>query len=408
MEPSMSQLEHNSVPPLAQQFAEPAARHRTHRVLMAVVVTLLLIGVVTWGLVSRGVAKAALENQARAAAITTVTVTHPKAGPPLEEVVLPGQVKGDFETPVYARTNGYLRSWKTDIGAHVKAGELLAVIDSPEVDQQLSQVEADLKTAQANAVVAKSTAERVAGLVATQSVSRQEGEDRAAAAAATAAQVTSAQATVARLRQLQGFERVVAPFDGVITARSTDVGALINAGGARGAELFRMAASGKLRTYVEVPQSYAGEIHEGSTEAEMQFPDRPGKSYPATVTRTAQAIDPQARTLTVELDIDNASGELFPGAFTEVHFKLSTASHGVQVPGNTLLFRADGVHVAAVDPHDRVVLKAVTLGRDFGDSLEILGGVGPSDQIILNPPAAVSNGDQVRIAAAPSQAKAGS
>jgi RND family efflux transporter MFP subunit len=401
----MSQLEYNSMPLVARQSAETPTRHQTHRLLIAVVVALLLIGVVTWGLLSRGAAEAVLKERVRAAAITTVTVTHPKAGPPLEEVVLPGQVRGDFETSVYARTNGYLRSWKTDIGAHVKAGELLATIDSPEVDQQLSQVEADLKTAQANAVVAKSTAERVAGLVATESVSRQEGEDRAATAAATAAQVAAAQANVARLRQLQGFERVVAPFDGVITARSTDVGALINAGGARGAELFRIAASGKLRTYVDVPQTYAGEIHEGSTQAELQFPDRPGKSYPATVTRTAQAIDPQARTLTVELDIDNASGELFPGAFTEVHFKLSTASRGLQVPGNTLLFRADGVHVAAVDPQDRVVLKTVTVGRDFGENLEILGGVGPSDQIILNPPAAVSNGDQVRIAAAPSQAK---
>jgi RND family efflux transporter MFP subunit len=356
--------------------------------------------IIVWGLISRSEARAALDREASAAGVTTVIAARAQTGPALEEVVLPGQVKGDYETPVYARTNGYLASWKVDIGAHVKAGQLLATIESPEVDQQLRQAEADLKTAQANAIVAKSTAARVAGLVETQSVSRQEGEDRAAAAAATAAQVASNQANVARLRQLQSFERVVAPFAGVITARSTDVGALINAGQAQGSELFRIAAVGKLRTYVDVPQSYASDIRQG-TGADLQFPDKPGKLFPATVTRTASAIDPTNRTLQVELDIANADGALFPGAFTQVHFKLPPAGHGVQIPSNALLFGADGVQVAKVSPQGVVNILPVTLGRDFGTSLEILTGVGRNDQVVINPSGMLASGDKVRVVEAP-------
>ena len=275
---------------------------------------------------------------------------------------------------------------------------------SPEVDQQLLQAEADLRTAQANAAVARSTANRVAGLVATESVSRQEGDDRTGAALAADAQVAAQEANVARLRQLQGFERVVAPFNGVITARLTDVGALINAGDTKGAELFRIADTSKLRTYVDVPQNYASDIVIG-TKAELQFPDRPSKPYPATVARTALAIDPNARTLSVELDIDNAAGELFPGSFTEVHFKLAPTGHALRVPGNALLFRADGTHAAVVDADGHVNLKSVTLGRDFGSSLEVLTGLTQADQVIINPPAATENGDQVRLATASAPAE---
>ena len=386
--------------------ASPPPAGRSRGLLIGLLATASATALVAWGLISRSAAHATLETEAQSAAVATVIAIHPQPEPAEEEVVLPGEVKGLMETPIYARTNGYIKTWTADIGARVKAGQLLAVIDSPEVDQQLRQAEADLKTAEANAAVARSTADRVASLVATESVSRQEDDDRRAAALATAAQVASRQANVARLRQLQGFERIVAPFSGVITARATDVGALINAGGAQGAELFRIADEQKLRTYVDVPQSYASEIH-GGTQAELQFPDRPGKAYPATVTRTASAIDPQARTLHVELDIDNASGELFPGSFTEVHFKLPPAGHGVQLPGASLLFRAEGARVAVVGPNGRVVLKPVTVGRDFGATLEILTGVGPSDRVVLNPPATLADGDQVRVAAAKAQ-KAGS
>ena len=369
------------------------------RTIAALVAAATLIALVGQGLVSRAHAYAALKTQTQSDATTTVSVIRPTPGPALEEVVLPGQVKGVYETPVYARTSGYIKEWKTDIGTHVTAGQLLAVIDSPEVDQQLRQAEADLRTAQANAAVARSTANRVAGLVATESVSRQEGEDKTAAALAADAQVAAQEANVARLQQLQGFERVVAPFSGVITARSTDVGALINAGDTKGAELFRIADTSKLRTYVDVPQSYAGAMAIG-TKADLQFPDRPGKTYAAVVARTAQAIDPTARTLSVELDIDNAAGELFPGSFTEVHFELAPAGHALRVPGNVLLFRADGTHAAVVDTDGHVNLKSVTLGRDFGSSVEVLTGLTPVDRVIINPPAATENGDQVRVAVA--------
>jgi RND family efflux transporter MFP subunit len=344
----------------------------------------------------------------QSSALTTVITTHPQVEPAFDEIVLPGQVKGEFETPIYARTNGYIRSWRTDIGARVKVGELLAVIDSPEVDQQLRQAEADLNAAQANAAVARGNADRAEQLVVTHSVSRQEAEDRAAAATATAAQVSANLANVGRLRELQSFERVVAPFSGVITARSTDVGALIDAGGTRGTELFRISATDKLRTYVDVPQSYANGIVVG-IRATLQFPERPRKTYPATVIRTASAIDPQSRTLTVELNIDNRSGELLPGSFTEAHFRLPTDGHALQLPGNALLFRAEGTQVAAVGPDGRVELKSITLGRDFGTEVEILNGLASSDQVILNPPAAIESGDHVRVASAGAQAqKAGS
>jgi RND family efflux transporter MFP subunit len=348
------------------------------------------------GLLTRFSSKAGLRDRAEAAAIPTVTVAEPQPGPPIEDVVLPGEVRGFLETPIYARTNGYIKSWRTDIGTRVKSGELLAVIESPEIDDQLRQADADLKTAQANAVVARSTSDRVAGLVATRSVSKQEGEDRAAAAAATASLVESNRANVSRLKQLQGFEQVTAPYDGVITARETDVGNLINAGSGPGAELFRMADTHQLRTYVDVPQSYAGEIRVG-TKAELIFPEHPDKTYPASVARTASALEVQARTLRVELDVDNATGELLPGGFTSVHFKLPAQSQVVRVSGNTLLFRAEGLRVATVDADNKISLRPVRLGRDFGTTVEIVSGVTSNDRVVLNPPASIEDGDKVNV-----------
>jgi RND family efflux transporter MFP subunit len=384
---------------LSPTVSAPTRRSRARAVLVNFLRVAGVVALVVRGLGTRNANEAALERQAVASTMTTVIVTHPKPGPAFEEVVLPGQMKGEIETSVYARTNGYVRLWRTDIGAHVKAGELLAVIDSPEVDQQLLQAEADLKTAQANADIARRTADRFAHLVDTLAVSQQAGDDREAAALASAAQVSANEANVNRLRRLQSFEQVVAPFAGVITARETDVGALINAGSGQGAELFHIASTDKLRTYVDVPQSYASDIQVGS-KANLQFPDKPGKSYPATVTRTSSAIDPQARTLQVELDIDNSSGELFPGSFVQVHFQLPPVGHGLRLPVNALLFRADGVQVAEVGPSGKVVLRPITLGRDFGDTVEVLAGVEPSEQVILNPSSAIASGEQVRVAAA--------
>ncbi|MGY4225034.1 RND family efflux transporter MFP subunit [Bradyrhizobium sp. USDA 4503] len=382
----------------SQTVSATSGRSRARVLLVNILRVLGVAALILRGLETRRAGEAAVERQSAASAITTVIITHPKSGPALEEVVLPGQVKGEIETSVYARTNGYIRLWKTDIGSHVKAGELLAVIDSPEVDQQLLQAEADLKTAQANADIARRTSDRYAQLVSTLAVSRQAGDDREAAALASAAQVAANEANVNRLRQLQSFEQVVAPFAGVITARNTDVGALINAGGNEGAALFHIAAIDKLRAYVDVPQNYASSIRTG-TRANLQFPDRPGKSYPATVTRTSSAIDIQARTLQVELDIDNSSGEFFPGSFVQVHFQLPPVGQGLRLPVNALLFRAEGVQVAEVSRNGKVVLKPITLGRDFGDTIEVLTGVEQSESVVVNPSSAIASGDQVRVAA---------
>jgi RND family efflux transporter MFP subunit len=275
----------------------------------------LVIGAVAWGIWSRNSAEAALVKVTDDEALPTVSVITAAAGPADEALVLPGTVQAEYETPIYARTSGYVKHWYTDIGTRVKAGTLLAEIDSPEVDQQLRQARADLATANANNLIAQQTAKRVHALLPTQSVSAEQDDQATSDAAAKAALVTSAEANVERLTQLVGFERVVAPYDGVVTARKTDVGNLINAGSGSGPELFRVADTSKLRIYVQVPQSYAALVKPGVTAA-LQFPEYPGRTFPANFTRSADAINPNARTLLVELEADNASGELFPGGYT--------------------------------------------------------------------------------------------
>jgi RND family efflux transporter MFP subunit len=354
----------------------------------------IVVAAICWQYTQRLSSRTALETRTKDAAVLVVKSSYPKSGSAVEEVVLPGTVRGMSETPIYARTNGYISSWRTDIGTRVKAGELLAIIDAPEIDRQALQAEADLKTAETNASLAKVTSERIATLAATQFASKQDADNRATAALASASQVNSNQANVGRLHQLQVFERVVAPFSGTITSRSIDVGALVNGGGAQGFELFRIIDTSKLRIFVNVPQTYASQIQVG-TPADLRFPERPDKSYSASVTRTASAIDPQARTLNVELDIDNSTGELFPGSFTRVYFKLAASSLSLRLSANSLLFRADGLKVAVVDANDRVVLKAVTLGRDFGSEVEVIAGVGVKDRVILNPPASIETGNSV-------------
>jgi RND family efflux transporter MFP subunit len=377
----------------------PAPAKTKSGVWLFVVVALILAAVLAaWGILTRVHAQTSLKAQAASASIPIVTVAKPQMGPPVEEVVLPGSVKAVQETPIYARTNGYLKSWKTDIGQPVRAGQLLAVIDAPEVDQQLRQAEAEVKTAQSNAAVAQSTAKRVADLVATQSVSRQEGDDRAAAATATASVVVSNQANVERLRQPVGFERVTAPYAGVITARETDVGHLISPGGGPGSELFRIADVSRLRVYVQVPESYAAQIKPGAV-ADLRFSEHPGQPFPAKVSRTALALDPQSRTLLVELDIDNKAGTLFPGSYAEVHFKLPSANHTLRVSGNTLLFRSEGPRIATVDAAGRAHLHPIILGRDFGTTIEVVQGLNPTDKVIVNPPSSLDEGDKVRVVA---------
>lgn len=351
-----------------------------------------------WGILSRLYARVLLERAAADTAIVTVATTHPSRGPGSDILVLPGTVQAFYEAPIYARTNGYLHAWYTDIGTSVKKGQLLAEIETPEVDQQLRQADADLATARANYQLARTTNERWQGLLATESVSKQDADERAGDAAAKQAAEQSAAANLARLRELESFKRVIAPFDGVVTQRNTDVGALINAGETTGNALFRVADTHRLRIYVSVPQSYAGQVSQGAS-AGLVFADRPGRRYEASVSSTARALDASSRTLQVELQIDNARGELFPGSYAEVHFDLrGTGTTLLRVPVNSVLFRAQGLLVATVDSSGHAHLRRITQGRDFGKEIEVLSGVEESDTLIVNPPDSISDGMQVRVA----------
>jgi RND family efflux transporter MFP subunit len=371
---------------------------RTRRYLWILIGVAVFLSV--WGILSRLLARNALERQAAAAAVPTVSVTRPTSGPATDRLVLPGSVQAYYEAPIYARTGGYVKIWYTDIGASVRKGELLAEIDAPELDQQLRQAQADVATAQANYELARTTTERWQGLRASESVSQQDADQRAGDAAAKAAALQSAAANVARLRELEGFKRVVAPFGGVVTQRNTDVGALINAGESPGSALFHVADTHRLRVYVQVPQPYAAQIGPGLSGV-LEFTDRPGKAYSAAVTSTARALDAISRTLQVELQIDNSGGELLPGSYVQVTFTLPGSANTLRVPVNTLLFRGRDLQVATVDDQHRVHLKDITEGRDFGTEIEVLAGIGAADALIVNPPDSIADGAEVRLREAP-------
>jgi RND family efflux transporter MFP subunit len=377
-------------------FPGPApAASRVRR--LAFIALALALVLAVWGIVSRLSARNTLEREAAEAAVATVATVQPSRGPASNNLVLPGSVQAYYEAPIYARTSGYLKVWHTDIGTTVKKGQLLAEIDAPEVDQQLRQAQADLATAQANYELARTTNERWQGLLATEAVSPQDADQRAGDAAAKAAARQSAAANLARLRDLESFKRVVAPFAGVVTERSTDVGALINAGQSPGSALFRVADTHRLRIYVSVPQAYAGAIQPGLAAA-LVFADRPAQRYSASVTSTARALDAASRTLQVELQIDNPAGELLPGSYAQVHFTLSAGANTLRVPVNTVLFRAQGLQVATLDHAHHVHLKSITQGRDFGTEIEVLTGVDAADILVVNPPDSISEGAPVRIA----------
>ena len=364
------------------------------RYLWAAIALVLLLAV--WGILSRLLARNALVHEAREAAIPTVITTQPHAGPAADTLLLPGSVQAYYEAPIYARTSGYLKAWYTDIGTTVKKGELLAEIETPEVDQQLRQAEADLGTARANYELARSTNERWQGLLATESVSQQDADQRAGDAAAKAAAQLSASANLARLRELEGFKRVVAPFNGIVTQRNTDLGALINAGETPGSALFRVADTHRLRIYVQVPQVYAAQVRTGMSTS-LEFTDHPGQHFEATVASTAHALDAVSRTLQVELQIDNSSGELLPGSYVQVTFSLAPSGGTLRVPVNTVIFRGKTPQVATIDQAHRVQLREITEGRDFGTEIEVLAGVSASDTLIVNPWDSIADGQQVRI-----------
>jgi RND family efflux transporter MFP subunit len=376
----------------------PRATVQTRRyVLVAIGIAVILA---VWGIWSRLQGRSALERNAENAAIPTVITVRPQPGPASDHLVLPGTVQGFYEAPIYARTNGYLRIWYTDIGTRVKKGQLLAEIETPEVDQELRQAEADLATARANYDLARITNQRWQGLLTTQSVSQQDADSRAGDAAAKQAAQQSASANVARLRELESFKRVLAPFDGVVTQRNTDIGALINAGQSPGQTLFRVADTHRLRIYVFVPQSFAASVRSGIT-ATLQLADHPGRQFAATVTSTAEALDPTSRTLQVELQIDNTKGELFPGSYAQVSFKLAASENTLRVPTNAVMFRTANLQVAAVDDTQHVHLKNITAGRDFGTEIEVLAGLSPTDRLVVNPPDSIADGQQVRVQQTP-------
>jgi RND family efflux transporter MFP subunit len=366
----------------------------------ALFLLLLALVVATWGVISRITVRNALAKEAVRNSIATVLTVVPERSGAGEDLALPGTVQAFVEAPIYARTNGYLKTWYTDIGALVKKGQLLAEIETPEVDQQLRQAQADLETARANESLSGTTNKRWQGLLSTESVSQQDADEKAGDWAAKKASFASAAANVARLQELESFKRVVAPFDGVVTARNTDIGALINAGQSAGSELFRVADTHRLRIYVQVPEQYAAAAQPG-LRAELRFAEQPGKHYVAEAVSTSNALDPTLRTLQVELQLDNANRELDPGAYAEVHFKLTGNPQSLRLPGNTVLFRSAGLQVATVDSTEHIKLKSIVQGRDFGQTIEVLSGIEAGDRIVLNPPDSIIDGMPVHVAAAP-------
>jgi RND family efflux transporter MFP subunit len=379
--------------------------HRRHLALLGVAVMAGALGLgIFWGIRARSAADSELKQATAEAAISLVSVVSPKAGAPTQEILLPGTTQAFTDAPIFARTNGYVRGWYVDIGAHVKQGQLLAEIETPEVDQQLQQAQADLETAQANLRQAQITADRWQALLESDSVSKQETDVAVSALSAMKATVNSNAANVRRLEQLKGFEKIYAPFDGVITARNVDIGVLINAGSntTSGRELFHMAAIHTLRVFVAVPEVYSRAAGPGSS-AMLTLDEFPGRTFRGTLVRNANAIDLASRTLLVEVDVDNPGGELLPGAYVFVHLKLPKQVASVTVPANTLLFRGEGLRVAVVRD-GQAQLVPVTIGRDYGTTVEIVSGLQPTDQVIVTPSDSLTSGTRVEIARAPSGA----
>lgn len=360
--------------------------------LVTLIAAVVLAGV---GMLHRNSSLTALAQRTQEMAAPTVIVKNPAAGAPVTSLTLPGNVSAYTDSPIYARTSGYLTRWYYDIGARVKKGALLAEISTPELDQQLIQAQADLATAQANAGNAKTQADRYTGLVGSNAVSRQDTETFVNQAAATSAAVRSAQANVQRLKELQSFERIYAPFDGVVTARTVDIGTLINQGA--GNELFHMQAIQTLRVYVNVPQSYSQSVKHGD-KIDLTFAEHPGKAYQGTLVRTADAIDPASRTLLVEIDVDNRGGELLPGSLAQAHFKTLPSGPTYIVPVSALIFRREGLRVGTVTNGSKgpvAHLVPVVIGEDDGATVQIVTGLGPQDKVIQDPPDSLIDGELV-------------
>ena len=357
----------------------------------------IAIGLAFWGVSSRAGALEKVARETRDLAIPTVEVVAPTPGAPQEELVLPGTMQPFSDAPIYARTNGYVRKWYVDIGTRVHAGQLLADIDTPEIDRQLDQARAALSTAEANLRLAQTTADRYRDLMKTDSISHQDLDNANGGLEARQAEVEAARANANRLDQLHAFGRIEAPFDGVVTARNTDVGALIDSG-SNAKELFHIAAVQRLRVFVNVPQTYSRSAKAG-LQADITLAEFPGRRFTGVLARTSESIDVASRTLLTEFDVDNAKGELLAGSYADVHLKLGTESTTYTLPVNAVIFGSEGLHVATVGAGDAVVITPITLGRDYGNSVEVLSGLSGNERVIVNPPDSIAAGETVRLAA---------
>jgi RND family efflux transporter MFP subunit len=383
-------------PPLPGQGSRSFA---VSKAIVWLALLLLVAGAVAYrGIYTRVRAAAEVKVETRELAVPSVSVTRPKQSAPQQEIILPGNVQAFIEAPIYARTTGYLKRWYVDIGGRVKNGQLLAEIDTPELDQQLQQARAELATAKANYELAQTTAARYEFLLKSDSVSKQDVDNAVGDEHAKKAMVDSASDNVKRLEQLQSFEKVYAPFDGVLTARETDIGQLIvaNSSASAAKELFRVASINPLRVYVNVPQVDSPAAVPG-VQAYLTMPQYPGRRFPGKIVRNAEAIEQTSRTLLAEVDVANPSGEILPGAYAEVHLKLPSATSTVIIPVTSLLFRSEGLRVAVVRQGHAVMLP-ITLGRDFGTEVEVVSGLGGNEAVITNPPDSLGDGEEVRVA----------
>lgn len=393
-------------PPIARQPVSHRPRLRIAAV--AAVVTAMVAAALSAGIVPRVNGEAALLSRALVAQVPAVSTVNPKAASAAQDITLPADVQAYQDAAIHARVSGYLRQWYVDIGAQVKAGQLLAEIDAPEVSDQLRQARADEATAAANYALAKTTADRWKDLQTTHSVAQQETDQKVADMAAKGALLASARSNTARLAQLASYTQIRAPFDGVITARNVDAGALIDAGSApaQGRELFHISAGSRLRVYVQVPQGVSAAVRPG-VKGWLTLPQAPGERYPATVTRTAGAIDTVTRSLRVELDVDSQGGRILPGAYAEVHIEPEAGRPGLDLPASTLMFPAGGPSVAIVGQDGKIAIRRIALGRDFGSHVEVLSGLTTSDRVIVNPGDGLTSGTTVRVVPARSAAGQG-
>jgi len=377
----------------SSQRNSPKRRWLVVAVFFCAAVAVLIIS----GIQSRLNAEKKLEGTVKAAAIPVVTVVHPEATSKAQEIELPGTTQAFTEAPIYARTSGYLKAWYLDIGAHAKRGQLLAEIETPELDQQLEQAENDLKTAQANLQLAQITMNRWVYLEKTNVISKQDTDQAVSDFNAKQSTAQAAEANVHRLQKLQEFEHVYAPFDGVITARDTDVGALVQNGNSPGQkELFHLAAIDKLRVYISVPEVYAASVKSGDSVS-LTLDEFPGEKFTGTIVRNSNSIDLTSRTLNVEVDVDNPTGRLLPGAYAFVHFKIPGAAGAVTVPTNTLLFRAEGLRVAVLR-NGEVKLVPITIGHDYGSTVEVTSNLTANDAVIADPSDSIMDGSRVEVA----------